>query len=56
MNEFSVSIDWRFVAALGVSVCCGILVSKISADAAERVLTHAVDAFQGLAVDGNINC
>lgn len=36
----SVTIDWKFVAAFGGSLVGFVLASKISADSAERVLTH----------------
>ncbi len=50
MNSFSVVIDWKFVVALGGATVCIIFASKMLADAAERVLTHAVDACQGYAI------
>jgi len=37
-------IDWKLVAALGGAVSMVILVTKITPGAAERVLTHTVDA------------
>ena len=55
MNSFSVVIDWKFVAALGGAAMCIIFASKMPADAAERVLTHAVDTCKGLAIAGNGN-
>ena len=50
MNTFSVEIDWRFPVALGGAAVCIIFALKMPADAAERVLTHAVDACQGYAI------
>ena len=41
--NFLVTIDWKFVAALGAAVSGIILVSKMDSDAAERVSTYAVD-------------
>ncbi len=41
---FVVNIDWKFVVALGVTACGVILVNKANPEAAERVLTHGVDA------------
>lgn len=38
------TVDWRFVAALGVAVSGIILSSKMGPDAAERVSIHAIDA------------
>lgn len=42
--SLAVNLGWKSFVALGVAVCGIILVSKIDSDAAERVLTHAVDA------------
>ena len=55
MNSFSVIFDWKFVAALGGAAGFVIFALKISPDAAERVLTHAVDACGGHAIAGNGN-
>ena len=41
--NFSITIDWKFVVALGVSVSGIILAIKIKTDAAERVLIQAID-------------
>lgn len=38
------TVDWRFVAAIGVAVSGIILSSKMEPDAAERVSIHAIDA------------
>lgn len=48
-----VTIDWKFVAALGAAVSGIILASKMDSDAAERVSTHAVDACKECAVAAN---
>ena len=40
----TLTVDWRFVAALGVAVSGIILSSKMEADAAERVSIHVIDA------------
>lgn len=48
-----VTIDWKFVAALGAAVCGIILTSKMDSDAAERVSTHTVDACKECAVAAN---
>lgn len=53
MNGISVTIDWKFVVALGAVVVGSIFAWKMPADAAERVSIHAIDACQDLAVAGN---
>ncbi|MBP3210324.1 MAG: hypothetical protein J6M64_10545 [Oscillospiraceae bacterium] len=42
--SFVLTVDWRFVAALGGAVCGIILCAKMDPDAAERVSVHAIDA------------
>lgn len=42
--SFALTVDWRFVAALGVAVSGIILSAKMEPDAAERVSVHAIDA------------
>ncbi len=42
--NFAVTVDWRFVVALGVAVSGIILSAKVEPDAAERVSIHAIDA------------
>lgn len=42
--NFVVTIDWKFVVALGVATVGTIFAVKMDASAAERVSTHAVDA------------
>ena len=39
----TVTVDWKFVVALGVAPSCVILVSKISPEAAERALAQACE-------------
>ena len=51
--NFLVTIEWKFVAAIGADVCGIILASKMDCDAAERVSTHAVDACKECAVAAN---
>ena len=46
----TVTIDWKFVVALGGTVTLFVFASKIDGTAAERVLTHAVDTCKELAV------
>ncbi len=43
--NYTVNIDWRFIVALGVAPAFIILASKIDAEAAERVLAQAVNAY-----------
>lgn len=38
------TVDWRFVVALGAAVSGIILSVKLEPDAAERVLIHEIDA------------
>lgn len=53
--SFVVTLDWKFVVALGAAVSSIILCAKMEPDAAERVSTHAVDACKEFAVAGNGN-
>ncbi len=53
--SFVLTVDWRFVAALGAAVSGIILSAKMEPDAAERVSTHAVDACKEYMVAGNGN-
>ena len=47
--NLNVTIDWKFVVALGVVPTGIILASKIDPEAAERVLIHAIDTYKGTA-------
>lgn len=51
MKNISIVIDWKLVAVLGTSVVCGIFSTKISPDAAERVLINMIDACKELVND-----
>lgn len=42
--SFVVTIDWKFVVALGGAVVGAIFASKMEPSAAERVSIHAIDA------------
>ncbi len=42
--SIALTVDWRFVVALGVAVSGIILSTKLSPDAAERVSVRAIDA------------
>ncbi len=53
--NFSVILDWKFIAALGAAVSGIILSAKMEPDAAERVSTHVVDACKEYMVAGNGN-
>ena len=53
--NFVVTLDWKFVVALGAAVGGVILCAKMKPDAAERVSIHAVDACKEFAVAGNSN-
>lgn len=51
--NFDVTIDWKFVVALGAAVGGVIFCAKMGPDAAERVSIHAIDACKEFAVAGN---
>lgn len=53
--SFVVSLDWKFVVALGSTVIGIILCEKMSPEAAERVSIHAVDTLKECVVAGNGN-
>ena len=53
MINLNVTIDWKFVVALGVAPSCFYLATKIDADAAERVLTQASKVY--VAATSSIN-
>lgn len=48
--SFVLTVDWRFVAALGAAVSGIILSAKMEPDAAERVSIHAIDTCKEFAV------
>ena len=48
--NFNVSIDWKFVVALGTASVAIIFATKMDSSAAERVSIHAVDAFKEYAI------
>ena len=50
---FNVNFDWKFLVALFGGISSVILVKKITPDAAERVLIHAIDTAKGFALAGN---
>ena len=41
--NFVVTIDWKFVVALGAAVGITIFATKMDSSAAERVSIHAID-------------
>ena len=49
----NVTIDWKFVVALGTAAVGVIFAVKMDGAAAERVSTHAVDACKEYAIAGN---
>lgn len=51
--NFVVTIDWKFVVALGAAAVGTIFAVKMDADAAERVSIRVVDACKEYAVAGN---
>ena len=51
--NLNVTIDWKFVVALGTAVAGVIFSTKMDGAAAERVSIHAVDAFKEYAIAGN---
>ena len=48
-----VTIDWKFVVALGLAAVGTIFAVKMDAEAAERVSTHTVDACKEYALAVN---
>lgn len=50
-----VHVNWKLAVALGTAVCGIILVAKVKPEAAERVLTHAVDTCREFMVARNSN-
>ncbi len=51
--NLNVTIDWKFVVALGTAAVGVIFAVKMDGTAAERVSTHAVDACKEYAIAGN---
>ena len=51
--NLTVTIDWKFIVALGTSAVGIIFAVKMDSTAAERVSTHAVDACKEYAIAGN---
>ncbi len=54
--NLNVTIDWKFVLALGVDVVGIIFAVKMDATAAERVLTCMIDTHKGCVIAGNGSC
>lgn len=48
--NLNVTIDWKFVVALGTVVVGTVFAVKMDANATERVSTHVVDACKEYAV------
>lgn len=51
--NFNVTIDWKFVVALGTATVAIIFAAKMDGSAAERVSIHAVDACKERVIAGN---
>ncbi len=49
----TVTIDWKFVVALGAAAVGTIFAVKMDASAVERVSIHAIDAGREYALAGN---
>ena len=56
MRNFSVTIDWKFVVALGASVVGIIFAVKMHDVAVERVSTIMVNACREFAIAEQCNC
>ena len=56
MDKQNVIFDWKLVVAFGVAPAIVLLASKLDGEAAERVLTYAVNAFSGRAFVSVNNC
>lgn len=54
--NLNVTVDWKFVVALGVAASGIIFATKMDAEAAERVSTLAVDACKELAIAEQFSC
>lgn len=54
--NLNVTIDWKFVVALGTAAASVIFAVKMDGSAAERVSTHAVDACKEYALALNGEC
>ena len=51
--NLSITIDWKFVVALGTTAVGVIFAIKMDSAAAERVSTHVADACKEYAIAGN---
>lgn len=54
--NLSVTIDWKFVVALGTTAVGVIFAIKMDTSAVERVSTHMVDACKEYAIAVNGSC
>lgn len=52
----SILIDWKFAAAIGTTVVCGIFVSKMNPSVVEKVSIQVVGAVKDYAIAINSNC
>lgn len=53
--NFSITIDWRFVVALGGITVGSIIVMKMDSTETERALIYAIDACKELVISKNDN-
>ena len=51
--NYSVILDWKFIAALGAAVSGIIISAKMTPDAVEKVSIHMVDACKEFMAAGN---
>lgn len=54
--NFNLTVDWKFIVAIGAVSAGIILAKKIDADAAERVSIKFFDAFKEYAIARNSDC
>lgn len=54
--NLTVTIDWKFVIALGTTAIGVVFATKMDATAVERVSIHIVDAYKEYAIALKGNC
>ncbi len=55
MNS-TITIDWKFIAALGASATAIIFTLKMDSEGVENVSTHIADACRDYAIASNEGC
>lgn len=55
MNS-TITIDWKFIAALGASATAIIFTLKMDSEGVENVSTHIADACRDYAISSNKGC